>query len=76
VITLVFALLGGLLVGLYAGIGIGWILQTTLYCLYESEEMSSISSNRTADSGGFVLLSFISNPLQSAQSPIACSTAQ
>jgi hypothetical protein len=63
VITLVLAFLGGLLV---------WVLtetyKTIIYCLNKCIQI--------LQSAGFMLLSFITNPMQSAQSATACSTAQ
>jgi hypothetical protein len=63
VLTLVLAFLGGLLFGVCAG-----TYNTILYCLKKCFQIFQ--------SAGSILLSFISNPMHSAQSATACSTAQ
>jgi hypothetical protein len=63
VVTLVLAFLGGLLFGVCAG-----TYNTILYCLKKCFQF--------LQSAGFMLLSIISNPMHSAQSATACSTAQ
>jgi hypothetical protein len=63
VVTLVLAFLGGLLFGVCAG-----TYNTILYCLKKYVQIFQ--------SAGFMLLSFISNPMHPAQSATACSTAQ
>ncbi len=62
-VTLVLAFLGSLLFGVCAG-----TYNTILYCLKKYFQI--------LQSAGFMLLSFISNPMHSAQSDTACSTAQ
>ena len=62
-ITFVLVFLGGLLVGACTE-----TYKSILYCLKKCFQF--------LQSAGFMLLSFISNPMQSAQSATACSTAQ
>ena len=62
-ITFVLVFLGGLLVGACTE-----TCKSILYCLKKCFQF--------LQSAGFMLLSFISNPMQSAQSATACSTAQ
>ena len=62
VVTLI-AMLGGLLIGVCTG-----TYKTIIYCMKKCFQF--------LQSAGFMLLSIISNPMQSAQSATACSTAQ